>query len=298
MGHSWKEEMEKFTVKEDSRLQDFLFTALQGFKKVKVRNYLKYGAISVNGTISKKRDHCLHKGDEVTIQTNKREIIAASRKYPFKIIFEDDDIIVVDKPAGLLTIATDKEKDQTLYRALTEYVGIRDRTGRARIFIVHRIDRDTSGLIVFARKGEAKEKMQDDWRSVEKRYLAVAEGAPKKDQGIIKTNLVESKFRSVHSGPLGPESKLAVTRYKVLEKGDRYSLVEISLDTGRKHQIRVHMADMGCPIAGDKRYGAKTDPANRLALHASYLSFKHPATGKALIFQSPLPESLRKMLKG
>jgi 23S rRNA pseudouridine1911/1915/1917 synthase len=288
--------MEKFTVKEDSRLLDFLFRALAGYKKNKVRSYLKFGAVSVNGTVSKRYDRRLEPGDEIAVQTNKREVIAASTKFPFKVVFEDDDIIVIDKPAGLLTIATDKEKDETAYRGLTEYVRLRDKEGRARVFIVHRIDRDTSGLIVFAKKGEAKEKLQDSWGSVEKRYLAVVEGAPSKESGIIKSNLTESKFHAVYSGPRLDESKFAVTRYKVLEKGDGYTLVEISLDTGRKHQIRVHMADMGCPVAGDERYGAKTDPAKRLALHAAYLSFKHPATGKVVVFESRLPDALRKMI--
>ena len=289
--------MEKFTAKEDSRLIDFLFTALAGYKKNKVRSYLKFGAVSVNGTVSRKYDHRLRPGDDITVQTVKREIIAASTKFPFKVIYEDDDIIVIDKPAGLLTIATEKERDQTAYRALTEYVRMRDPKGRARVFIVHRIDRDTSGLIVFAKKGEAKEKLQDDWGTVEKRYLAVVEGSPEKDSGTRKSNLTESKFRAVHSGPREEGSKLAVTRYRVLEKGGGYSLVEVILDTGRKHQIRVHMADMGCPVAGDRRYGAKTDPARRLALHASYIAFKHPVTGKALVFQSPLPDVLRKLTK-
>lgn len=288
--------MEKFIVKEESALLDFLFAALKGYKKNKVRSYLKFGAVSVNGVVSRKHDQSLRPGYEVSVETNKRQILAASMKHPFRIVFEDDAVIVISKPAGLLTIATDQEKDHTAYRALTEYVKMRDPLERARVFIVHRIDRDTSGLIVFAKKGEYKEKLQGDWSTVEKRYLAVVEGAPKQKKGIIKSNLSESKFRAVYSGPRVEDSRLAVTRYSVLDSDDKYSLVEITLDTGRKHQIRVHMADMGCPIAGDKRYGAKTDPAGRLALHAAYLSFKHPITGKRMVFESPLPEVLRKIL--
>ena len=288
--------MEKLVVKEEGLLLDFLFKALHGYKKNKVRSYLKFGAVSVNGVVSRKHDHRLRPGHEVSVQTNKREILAASKKYPFRIVFEDDAIIVISKPAGLLTIATDQEKDQTAYRALTEYVNMRDPLGRARVFIVHRIDRDTSGLIVFAKKGEYKEKLQGDWNTVEKRYLAVVEGSPEEDKGIIKSNLSESKFRAVYSGPRVDDSRLAVTRYSVLDSNDKYTLVEIILDTGRKHQIRVHMADMGCPVAGDTRYGAKTDPAGRLALHAAYLSFKHPLTGKTLVFESPLPDVLRKII--
>lgn len=290
--------MENFAVKEEAKLIDFLFGALAGYKKNKVRNYLKFGAVSVNGTVSKKRDHRLRKGDKVSVQTNRREILAASRRYPFKILHEDDDLIVIEKPAGLLSIATDEESNEpTAYRELTEYVKLRDKLERARVFIVHRIDRDTSGVLVFAKRGEIKEKLQSDWRNVEKRYLAVLEGVPKKESGIIKSNLDESKFRSVYSGPRTDNSRLAVTRYKVIQKNDNYSLVEIILDTGRKHQIRVHMADMKCPIAGDSRYGAKTDPAKRLALHAGYLSFKHPATGEKMVFETPLPDVLKNIMK-
>jgi 23S rRNA pseudouridine1911/1915/1917 synthase len=290
--------VEKFIVEEETGLLDFLFKVLKGYNKNKVRNYLKFGAVSVNGTVSRRHDHCLRCGSEVTVQTNKKEILVASRKYPFKIVFEDDDIIVIDKPAGLLTIATEKEKDDTAYRALTEYASLRDPSGRGRVFIVHRIDRDTSGLVIFAKRGEAKEKLQEGWGSVEKRYMAVLEGSPQKESGIIKTSLAENKFRTVYSGPRSESSKIAVTRYRILKIAERYSLAEIIIDTGRKHQIRVHMANIGCPIAGDSRYGAKTDPAGRLALHASYISFKHPATGKTLIFESRLPEPLRRLIPG
>ncbi len=290
--------MEKFIIKEEVRLIDFLFGALKGFKKNKVRNYLKFGAIKVNGTVSKRYDHYLRKGDEVEVETNKRQIIAASRRYPFKIIHEDDDIIVIEKPSGLLSIAVDEESTEpTAYRELTEYVRVRDPQEKARVFIVHRIDRDTSGVLIFAKRGEIKEKLQEGWRNVEKRYLAIIEGAPKKDSGIIKSNLDESKFHSVYSGPRSDNSRLAVTRYKVIQKNDKYSLVEIILDTGRKHQIRVHMADMKCPIAGDLKYGAKTDPAKRLALHAGYISFKHPVTGEQMVFESPLPAALKFIMK-
>jgi 23S rRNA pseudouridine1911/1915/1917 synthase len=271
--------------------------ALKDQKKKQIKNYLRFGSVRVNGAVTTRHDRVLRPKDEVSIETDKRKAAAASRKYPFKIIYEDDQMIVIDKPAGLLTIATDKENEKTAYRELTDYVRSNDPSGEGRVFIVHRIDRETSGLIVFAKTAAAKRSLQDNWKSVEKRYFAVTEGTPEKKSGEVTGYLNENRSHQVFSGYRNEASKYAATKYRVLASGDKYALVEVTLDTGRKHQIRVHMSELGHPVAGDKRYGAKTDPAGRMALHASYISLTHPVTRKRAVFKSELPASLFKIMK-
>ena len=205
-----------------------------------------------------------------------------------RIIYEDDALVVIEKPAGLLTIATDKVRDRTAYFMLNEHL----RPKRQRVFIVHRLDRDASGLLVFAKTEQAKRFLQDHWKDFEKTYFAIVEGAPEKKSGTISSFLRQNKFLKVYSGRRTEDSKFSVTHYKVVQAGFPHSLLEINLETGRKHQIRVHLADLGHPIAGDKRYGAKTNPAGRLALHASRLAFTHPVSGQRMVFESELPRTL------
>lgn len=257
-----------------------------GYSKTKVKQLVKYGAISVNERPVALADHQLSPGDLVVIRS---ELESSSDIQPglgIQIVYEDDAVLVIEKPSGLLAIATEKESVRTAYYQLNEFLKMRRPFEKERIFIVHRIDRDTSGLMVFAKSEAAKRTLQSTWKEADKKYAAIVEGVPKKRMAQISSQLVETKGLRVYSDGRGHVGKLAVTDYRVVKEGEKYALLEITLQTGRKNQIRVHMADIGHPIAGDKKYGAKTDPLGQLALHASSLSFNHPVTGKLMQFTS------------
>ena len=251
----------------------------------------------VNGRIARRHDHPLKCGDEIRIQHRPVETrVAFKARLDFPIVYEDAAVIVIDKPTGLLTMGTDKIKIHTVYYKVTEYVRSVDPEGKGRVFIVHRLDRDASGLIVFAKTEKAKHILQKNWKKAEKKYFALVQGTPEKRSGSIESYLIEDKFRRVYSTRKSAKSKFSVTRYRTLESFGKYSLLEISLETGRKNQIRVHLADLGHPIIGDEKYGSKLNPINRLGLHAYYLSFKHPITGEKKTFTSVIPPNFSKKL--
>lgn len=277
--------MQSITIQHAGPLLEALAAATKN--RTQVKQWLKLRRIHVNGETVGRHDEPLKVGDVVTIGPPQRLPSSASQR-GMQIVFEDEAILVVDKPAGLLTIATDSEREQTAYARATQHVRSNSRTPGGRVFIVHRLDRDTSGLLVFAKTESAKQALQDQWDDVEKRYFAVVQGRLDQPSGTIESHLVETKSFEVFSGRQTQHSKHAITHYTVLESGDGISLLEIRTDTGRKHQIRVHLADIGHPIVGDSRYGKKAT-AKRLGLHASFLKFAHPTTGRSIEFASPLP---------
>ena len=193
-------------------------------------------------------------------------------KKKLKIIYEDKKIIVVDKPAHLLTIATEKEKEKTLYHYVLEYLKCKNKNNR--LFIVHRLDKDTSGLVLFAKDYETKNYFQDNWQDVKREYIALVEGVLDKKKGTIKSYLKENKFLKTYSTKNKKEGKEAITEYEVLKSNKKISLLRINILTGRKNQIRVHMSDINHPIVGDKKYGSNYNYLNRMALHAYKLSYK------------------------
>jgi RluA family pseudouridine synthase len=286
-------------VDKETRLFDHLVASFPQFKKTKLKQILKYGSVTVNGKVITGYHHTLHPGDRVELldrEAARREDLKARLSFP--IVYEDDWILVVDKPAGLLTMGTEKDKVNTAYFELTEYVRSQSKEGRGRIFIVHRLDRESSGLLVFAKRAAAKEALQNNWEKAVKKYYAVVEGVPEKRSGEIKSYLVEDKFRRVYSSDKpSREGKRAVTRYEVLRDNGRYALLEVTLLTGRKNQIRVHLSDLGHPIAGDDKYGSRSPDAGRLGLHAHFLSFPHPETDKTMTFKSELPAALAKLVE-
>ena len=206
------------------------------------------------------------------------------------IIHEDDDLLIVNKPSGLLTIGTDKEKSRTAYFMLTDYVRKGNAKSRKRIFIVHRLDRDASGMIIFAKNAAAKQHLQSQWNETRKQYLAVVHGKVAKKSDIIISYLAENKAHIVYSTPDIAKGKMSRTSYKMLKTTRNFSLLEIDLLTGRKHQIRVHLADIGHPIVGDKKYGNGHRTHKRLALHASSIAFNHPRSGEPCAFEAPAPD--------
>ena len=206
------------------------------------------------------------------------------------ILYEDNDILVAVKPFGLLTMGTDRDKSRTLYALLTDYVRKGYSRSSKRLFIVHRLDRDTSGIVIFAKNMEAKLRLQGQWEQTEKKYIAVVHGRCQQKEKTITTYLAENKAQLVYSTPDAAKGKLSHTAYRVLKDTKEFSLLEVTLLTGRKHQIRVHLAEIGHPVVGDKKYGKVRETYKRLALHARSISFIHPVSGKRLMFETVFPE--------
>jgi 23S rRNA pseudouridine1911/1915/1917 synthase len=283
-------------VEQPAELLAFLFASWPETKKKQVRTWLKFGAVAVNGRVVTQFDRALKPGDRVEIR--ERGVASPETALPggIRIRHEDEALLVIDKPAGLLSIASASEEDRTAYAALTDHVRRGNRFGRERVWIVHRLDRETSGLMVFAKHEEAKLKLQEGWDDVEKVYLAVVEGALSKDSGKFESYLDEANPLKVYVAEEGPKTRRAVTRYRVAKKGKDTSLVELTLETGRRHQIRVQLAEAGCPIVGDGKYGAQTNPIKRVALHATALRFRHPVNSQEMNFHSPLPGDLGRLV--
>lgn len=286
--------IETYPVREASRLLDFLIASMPERKRTAIKNLLSHNQIAVNGQPVTQFDTELKPGDEVKANLTREFRVFYNRR--LKIVYEDDDIIVVNKGYGLLSMGTDKIKEGTAYSILRDYLKWKD--PRNKLFIVHRLDRDTSGLMVFAKSEEAKNRLQHNWNNmvISRKYLAVVEGKPEPEEGVVRSYLAENSRFEVYSTDKPEEGQLAITRYKTLRSRNGYSLMEVSLDTGRKNQIRVHMKDLGHPIAGDRRYGAKSSPIHRMALHAQTLRFVHPMTRKDMNFSTPVPASFAKMV--
>ena len=274
---------------------EFLFKSMPQRKRTSVKELLKHNQVAVNGTPLTQFDTPLKPGDEVKVNLTREFRVFYNRR--LKIVYEDDDIIVINKGYGLLSMGNDKVTDGTAYSILKEYVKWGNPANK--IFIVHRLDRDTSGLMMFAKNENAKNAMQHNWNNMvlNRRYVAVVEGEIDPAEGTIRSYLAENTRHEVYSTDNPDEGKLAVTRYSTIAKGKGYSLVDVELDTGRKNQIRVHLSEKGCPIAGDRRYGAGSSPIHRLALHARTLRFVHPVTKKEMNFSTPIPAGFLSMVK-
>ncbi len=278
-------------------LQNFLFTRFPEVKRLKVKQWLKFGSVKVNGRKQMRHDHALGEGDVVEVLSADEARSASLLPKSLKIIYEDDAILIIDKPPNLLSIASEAEQQRTAYAMLTHYVRRGNVKSRERVWIVHRLDQETSGLMIFARTEQAKLALQETWEDAEKRYLAIVEGAPSEDAGTLRSFLDERNPHHVRSVPESEYTRHAITHYQVLKRSERFSLVELTLVTGRRHQIRVQMKELGCPVAGDEKYGAKTNPAGRLCLHSCHLKIHHPVTGESITFDSPLPPTLAAVMK-
>lgn len=277
----------KVTVKEENTLLPFLFNLLNQQSKSSVKALLGHGQILVNGQITKQFNAPLVPGDEVLISYERGKV--EFNNPLLTIIWEDDDLIVVNKKEGLLSVANKRVKERTAYHLLSDYV--KKSNPRNKIFLLHRLDRDTSGLMMFAKNPEVQKKLQANWNSAitVRSYVAVVEGRPEKDADLIVSNLVENELMQVYVTNNG-DGKESVTRYRLLKSNGAYSLLELDLETGRRNQIRAQMQSIGHSIAGDYKYGAETDPTGRLMLHARRLFFIHPTTGEEMRFETRIPD--------
>jgi len=229
------------------------------------------------------------------MQTTKRQ----PAKYQPKgvtLLYEDRDIIVIDKPGGLLTMGTERDKSRTAHTILNDYVRKGDPRSRNRVYIVHRLDRETSGILIFAKSETAKNFLQEHWQDTEKHYLTIVYGSVTPKTGTISSYLTENSAFTVYSTPDQSAGKLSHTEYTVLKEAKGFTLLDIHLLTGRKHQIRVHLSEQGHPVVGDKKYGKGNDSYNTLALHSRSLSFTHPVNGKRLTFETGAPEFFSRLV--
>ena len=295
MEHNEKQrEPNLYTVDAPDTLLPFLLAHMKGKSRNNVKSLLSRRLVAVDGVPLSRFDTPLLPGQQVSILPSSAPRADA---LPFPILYEDEHLIVVNKPAKLLSVATDREKTRTAYHMVTDYV--KARRVDDRIFVLHRLDRDTSGVLMFARDAQTKELFQARWNEIVTRrgYLAVVEGVPKPAQDTIRSYLVETDTHLSFSGAPGKGAKEAVTSYQILKAGNGYALLDISIETGRKNQIRVHMKEKGCPVAGDKQYGARTNPIGRLCLHANELSFIHPATGEPVTFKAKMPRDFNRVFR-
>ena len=280
----------KITVKKDGELLDYLYNNIDMPKK-RIKQYLTHGAIFVNNTKTTKYNYRILPGMTIMIDTDSKN----KKTLPFDILFEDDHIIVVNKPSGLLTIATAKEKEKTLYHIVREHLVSKDKN--ARVFIVHRLDKDTSGVVVLAKDEKTKNKLQENWNEYVslREYVAVVHGRLNKESDRIVQKLKETKTNLVYVSR-DNDGKEAITNYKVIKENNDYSMVSITLETGRKNQIRVAFNTLHHPIVGDKKYSTIKDNESRLFLHANRLKMYYPEIRKDILFETSTPNEFKKIM--
>lgn len=277
----------KIKIKQEISLTGLLLQEFRDASKTSVKNLISHGCIQVNGKMVTNPSTVIKPGDNV--EYIRRQKPQTKVKAPFPVIFEDEVILVAEKPPGLLTIGDKGIGGTSFYKIMLDHVKEKSK-GKERIFIVHRLDREVSGLLVFAKSEKIQQKLKDNWQQSKKMYYALVEGHPPNETGTIKTWLIDGKDQKVVSVREQEGAKLAITHYKILDKTEDYSLLEVQLETGRKNQIRVHLSGIGCPVVGDRRYGADARFERRIRLHAFYLSFPHPETGRHIEFKSKMPK--------
>lgn len=278
--------MKSFIVEEREELFTYLKKKITSKSKNNIKSLLKNGYVWVNGKVITKYNYLLDKGDKIVIGKD-------NNTFELKIIYEDNDIIVIDKPTKILSISNYKEREETLYRKVSDYL---KKEGN-KVFVIHRLDYDTSGVIMFAKNMKIQKLYQDNWNTLakEREYTAIVEGNIN-NKGHIESYLKETKTLLVYSSK-DKNGSFAITDYVKIKSNNRYSLIKVYISTGRRNQIRCHLSDIGHPIVGDSRYKAKSNPINRLALHASTLKIINPLTNELMIFKSEVPKSFLEIIK-
>ena len=277
----------EYSVTKDTELLVFLLETLKDQSRNSVKSLLSNHRVSVDGAPISQFNFKLFKGDTVIIS---KTPIHKKTRSNLPIIYENDEMIVINKPSGLLSIASDKEKGSTAYRMLTDYVQQKDKHNR--IFVVHRLDEDTSGVLMVAKNPKLQAALQDNWNDLVKSrgYYAIVDGIMENKSGTIKSYLKKNSQNMMYSSKKEGDGQFSVTHYKVIAEKDNYSLLDVHIDSGRKNQIRVHLGDIGHNVIGDDKYGNPSNPIKRLGLHAYELELVHPLTGKTLKFVAPVPK--------
>lgn len=284
-----------FKVAQKALLIEFLMEKMHGISRNRAKALISNRVVLVNNAITTHPLTELEPGQVVQIDRSKRKMSFHSNE--LDIVYEDPYLLVIDKRPGLLSMSNNS-RQQTVQTVLNRY--LEKGGGRNTSHLVHRLDRDTSGLMVYAKDVQTQQSLIRGWQELvtDRRYVALVEGELENPRGRVQSWLTEDKRFITHSSPVDNGGKLAVTHYEVLTSSNGYSLVECELETGRKNQIRVHMADMGHPVVGDRKYGSDNDPMRRLGLHAYMLCFTHPVTGKHMRFETPVPALFEKCLNG
>lgn len=289
-GANRPDNIQVFNPELETTLLAYLFEVLAPRSRTDIKSFLTHQQVMVNGVPTTQFDDPLQPGDEVAINFSRP--FATFQHRMMSLLFEDDDIVVVTKASGLLSVpAGARTREKTAQQIVDDYVYAQD--GRSHAYVVHRLDQFTSGILIFAKNPTVQHKLRDSWSTyiVERRYMAICEGKPKQPEGEISTYLAENKAMKVYSTRDPEKGKLSVTRYHVNKLSRGYSQIDVQILTGRKNQIRVHMSDLGCPIAGDRKYGAQSNPWGRMMLHNYLLQFIHPVTRENLKFELPLPRN-------
>ena len=282
-----------YNVSEPSELMGFLMKKMSGISRTRVKALLTNRVVMVDNNIQTQYNFPLKPGMKVQISKEKNKL--EFHNPLLNILYEDAYIIVVEKKEGLLSVATDRQKERTAQHILNEYV--KRQNPRNRVFVVHRLDRETSGVMMYAKDEKTQHTLRDNWHEIvfDRRYVSVVMGDMEKDQGTVESWLTDRKLY-VSSSDYDDGGKFSVTHYKTIKRANGYSLVELNLETGRKNQIRVHMQTLGHPVVGDLRYGCESDPLGRLALHAFKLCFYHPVTGEVMQFETPYPGPFKNLM--
>jgi len=279
--------LKEYKITKECELLEFLLETFKNQSRNSVKSLLSSHRVSVDGAPTSQFNFKLYPEDTVIISNAP---IRRKTRSKLPIIYEDDDLIVINKPSGLLSIASDNEKSSTAYRMLSDYVQQKDKHNR--IFVVHRLDEDTSGVLMVAKNVKIQQALQNNWNDIVKKrgYYAIVEGVMEKPSDTIKSYLKKNKQNLMYSSKKAGDGQLAITHYKVMKSNEKYSLLDVNIDTGRKNQIRVHLGEKGHYIIGDDKYGKPANPIKRLGLHAYELDFIHPFTGKLVKFTCPMPK--------
>lgn len=281
-------------VKSETTLLPFLLEEVRGKSRNAVKSMLSGRQVLVDGRVVTLHSTVLNPGQTVTLLPPGS---AAPPELFFPICYEDDYILAIEKPSGLLSVSSDKQKTRTAHALTLEALRVKD--PKAQLFSVHRLDQETSGLLLMAKSREIRDKMQQNWDKtvLERGYLAVVDGVPPAPDGVLRSYLKETPTHLMYSTEDSRNGKLAITEYNIKRSNGTYSLMELQLKTGRKNQIRVHMKDLGCPVVGDKKYGGSKSPIGRLCLHAHVLAFSHPVTGEILRLTSRKPRDFNRLFR-
>ena len=289
---------QKFTdypVTEPAELLNFLMNTIAGISRTRAKELLSQRMVYVNKRITTQFNEPLKPG--MLVQVCHHRLIHELKSRWVKLVYEDPYIIVVEKANGILTNSAPGNRTRTVKDILDEYVQRQNKSFS--VHTVHRLDRETSGLLLFAKRRDIQQTLIDQWHDIvtDRRYIAVCEGAMERDADTVRSFLKDNRMFVSYSSPEEEGGKEAITHYHTLKRKNDYSLVELKLDTGRKNQIRVHMQDIGHPVAGDYKYSAQTDPLGRICLHAFRLAFYHPVTHELLKFETPYPQEFTALLK-